>query len=68
MKQDGMLDYRQSQTSTSLAAGATFIHSIESLEKPREVLFINTDAVIFENDTTLFKIVLCQCNMDSPAF
>ena len=47
MKQDGMLDYRQSQTSTSLAAGATFIHSIESLEKPREILFIDAYTVIF---------------------
>ena len=63
-----MLDYRQSQTCTALAAGSAFIHPKESLEEPREVLFINTDTVIFEYDSAELVIVFLQCNMDSTPF
>ena len=59
MEHDRMLDYRQPKTCTALAAGTAFIHSVESLEDPRKVLFINTDTVIFEDNATILDIVFC---------
>jgi len=68
MKHDCMLDYRQSQTCTALAARTAFIHSVESLENPRKVLFIHTDAVIFEDDLAELIVVFSQCNMNCATF
>ena len=58
MEHDRMLDYRQSQTCTALAAGTAFIHSVESLKDPRKVLFINTGTVIFEDEAPAIYICI----------
>ena len=53
MRLGDVFDDRQTQTRTAHIAAAGFVHPVETLEYPRQMLLSNTDAVVLNADNYL---------------
>ena len=53
MRLGNVFNDRQTQTGSPHVAAAGFVHPVEALEEPRQMLLSNTDAVVLNADNHL---------------
>ena len=64
MEKDGMLDDGKAEPCASSLAGTPFVHTIKSLEEPRELVGLDPLAVVFKSYVAVLLIVSEQRDVD----